>query len=251
MTQVALVQGASRGIGLALVEALLERGEVARVVATSREPQAAQRLAELRAHHGDALLVVPLDVRDERTIAAAAAHVADACGPELHWVVNCAGLLHDGASLRPERSIEQVDAQGLHTLFAVNALGPLLVAKHFLPLLRHEERAVLANLSARVGSIADNRLGGWYGYRAAKTAQNMFTRTLSIELARRAPNVICLALHPGTVDTDLSRPFQASVPADRLFDPPRAARQLLQVIDAASPQESGRFLAWDGSLIPW
>jgi NAD(P)-dependent dehydrogenase (short-subunit alcohol dehydrogenase family) len=110
---------------------------------------------------------------------------------------------------------------------------------------------VLANLSARVGSIADNRLGGWYGYRAAKTAQNMFTRTLSIELARRAPNVICLALHPGTVDTDLSRPFQASVPADRLFDPPRAARQLLQVIDAASPQESGRFLAWDGSLIPW
>jgi NAD(P)-dependent dehydrogenase (short-subunit alcohol dehydrogenase family) len=221
MTQVALVQGASRGIGLALVEALLERGEVARVVATSREPQAAQRLAELRAHHGDALLVVPLDVRDERTIAAAAAHVADACGPELHWVVNCAGLLHDGASLRPERSIEQVDAQGL------------------------------ANLSARVGSIADNRLGGWYGYRAAKTAQNMFTRTLSIELARRAPNVICLALHPGTVDTDLSRPFQASVPADRLFDPPRAARQLLQVIDAASPQESGRFLAWDGSLIPW
>jgi NAD(P)-dependent dehydrogenase (short-subunit alcohol dehydrogenase family) len=146
------------------------------VVATSREPQAAQRLAELRAHHGDALLVVPLDVRDERTIAAAAAHVADACGPELHWVVNCAGLLHDGASLRPERSIEQVDAQGLHTLFAVNAFGPLLVAKHLLPLLTHEERAVLANLSARVGSIADNRLGGWYGYRAAKTAQNMFTR---------------------------------------------------------------------------
>jgi NAD(P)-dependent dehydrogenase (short-subunit alcohol dehydrogenase family) len=251
VTQVALVQGASRGIGLALVEALLEREEVARVVATSRKPRESQGIAELHARYGDALLSVPLDVRDERTIAAAAAQVADACGPRLHWLVNCAGLLHDGPSLQPEKSIEQVDAQGLHTLFAVNAFGPLLVVKHFLPLLRHEERAVLANLSARVGSIADNRLGGWYGYRAAKTAQNMFTHTLSIELARRAPNVICLALHPGTVDTDLSRPFQGSVPADRLFDPPRAARQLLQVIDACGLRDSGRFLAWDGTVIPW
>jgi NAD(P)-dependent dehydrogenase (short-subunit alcohol dehydrogenase family) len=110
---------------------------------------------------------------------------------------------------------------------------------------------VLAHVSARVGSIEDNRLGGWYAYRASKAAQNMFTRTLAIELARRAPNVICLALHPGTVDTALSRPFQGSFAAERLFDPKRAADQLLGVIDSCTREDSGRFLAWDGQPIPW
>ncbi len=251
MTRVALVQGASRGLGLALAEALLGRGDVDRVVATCREPEQSEGLARLRSEHGEALLALPLDVRDEATMAAAASRVADECGPKLHWLINCAGLLHDDAGTRPEKKLADVDPQRLRAVFEVNAFGPLLVAKHFCGLLRHDERAVLANVSARVGSIGDNRLGGWYAYRASKAAQNMFTRNLAIELGRRSPHLICLALHPGTVDTDLSRPFQRNVPAERLFDAKRAADQLLGVIDSCTGEDSGRFLAWDGQPIPW
>jgi NAD(P)-dependent dehydrogenase (short-subunit alcohol dehydrogenase family) len=251
MTRAALVQGASRGLGLAFVEALLARPDVERVVATCREPEASEGLTRLRAEHGDALLTTRLDVCDESSIAAAAEEVKARVGPRLHWLVNCAGLLHRGAALRPEKKLEDVDPLLLREVFEVNAYGPLLVAKHFLGFLQHEERAVLANVSARVGSIEDNRLGGWYGYRASKAAQNMFTRTLALEAARRAPRLICLALHPGTVETELSRPFRRSVPAERLFDPRRAATQLLQVIDAATEADNGRFLAWDGQPIPW
>lgn len=247
---VALVQGASRGMGLALVRRLLERGEHARVVATAREPEQSSGLARLRERHGDGLRVEAIDVTEESSIASAAERIARDL-PRLHLLANCAGVLHDGKDVRPEKRLEAVDPGALRRVFEVNAFGPLLVAKHFLPLLRHEERAVLANVSARVGSIGDNRLGGWYAYRASKAAQNMFTRTLSIELQRRAPHVICVALHPGTVDTELSRPFQRSVTPERLFDPDRAARQLLAVIDGLAPEQSGSFLAWDGTSIPW
>jgi len=251
VTRVALVQGASRGLGLAFVRALLDRTDVGRVAATCRDPAASEGLARLRAERGDALVVLRLDVRDEASIAAAAARVAEACGPRLHWLINCAGVLHEGPALRPEKRLGDVDAGKLRAVFEVNAFGPLLVAKHFAGLLRHDERAVLANLSARVGSIGDNRLGGWYAYRASKAALNMFTRNLAIELGRRAPNLICLALHPGTVDTELSRPFQGNVAAERLFDANQAAEQLLRVIDSCGPADTGRFLAWDGQPIPW
>jgi NAD(P)-dependent dehydrogenase (short-subunit alcohol dehydrogenase family) len=135
--------------------------------------------------------------------------------------------------------------------FAVNALGPLLVAKHFHALLAHEERVVLANLSARVGSIADNRLGGWYAHRGAKAAQNQFTRTIAIELARRAPKLICVAPHPGTVATELSARFRGKVAAEKLFRPDVAAAHLLRVIAGRDRDSSGRFYAWDGAEIPW
>jgi NAD(P)-dependent dehydrogenase (short-subunit alcohol dehydrogenase family) len=159
-------------------------------------------------------------------------------------------VLHDGA-LRPEKRIEDADPERLRRVFEVNAFGPLLVAKHFLALLRHPERAVLANLSARVGSIEDNRIGGWYGYRASKAAQNMFTRTLAIELRRRAPGVICVALHPGTVATALSEPFRGSVDPARVFTPRRAAEQIWAVVQSLSPEDGGRFLDWAGKPIPW
>lgn len=246
--EVALVQGASRGLGLALVERLLAR-EPLRVVATARDPAGSAGLAALRARYGRRLLCETLDVRDETSIAKAAAHIS-ALHPRLHLLVNCAGLLHD-QGLRPEKRLEEADAAGLRRLFDVNAIGPLLVARHFLPLLRHGDRAVLANVSARVGSTGDNRLGGWYGYRASKAAQNMFTRTLAIELRRRAPAVVCVALHPGTVETDLSAPFRGGVPADRRFSPDRAAEQLLDVIDSLAPDDSGSFLDWARKPIAW
>jgi NAD(P)-dependent dehydrogenase (short-subunit alcohol dehydrogenase family) len=245
----ALVQGASRGLGLALTEALLRHGEFARVIATSRDPGTSPGLDALAGEFGDALVRIPLDLRDEKSIAAAAERAA-AITDRLHWLVNCAGVLHDEPSgLRPEKRLEQVTPEGLRHAFEVNAFGPLFVARHFLPLLRHDERSVLGNVSARVGSIGDDRLGGWYAYRGSKAAQNLFTRNLAIELRRRAPNCICVALHPGTVDTDLSRPFRRS--GAKVYTPQEAAGRLIAVLASVGPDDSGRFLAYDGSPIPW
>ena len=249
MSECALVQGASRGLGLALVRALLATDRPRRVVATCRTPETAAELAELAALE-PRLDVVPLDVTREESVAAAADLVRDRAGT-LDLLVNVAGVLHGERGLAPERRLEAVSPDFLRRVFEVNAFGPLLVAKHFHPLLRHDRRAVLANVSARVGSIGDNRTGGWYAYRGSKAAQNMFTRTIAIELRRRAPNAIVVAIHPGTVDTDLSRPFQRSVPPAKLFDGERAARQLLGVLDALTAEQSGSFVAWDGSTIPW
>ncbi len=243
----ALIQGSGRGIGLALVQALCRRDSVTKVFATSRRPSAS--LARLREEVGDRLVVLPLDVTDEASIASAVANVEEHAS-RLHLLINVAGVLHN-EQMRPERRLEHVDGDMLAQSFAVNATGPLLMAKHFYPLLRHDERAVVANISARVGSIADNRLGGWYGYRASKAAQNMMTKTLAIELARRAPRVICVALHPGTVDTELSKPFQRNVPVDRLFTATRAAQQLLTVIDSLNASDSGSFFDWKREPIPW
>ena len=135
-------------------------------------------------------------------------------------------------------------------LFAVNAIGPALVAKHFLPLLPRHGRSVFASISARVGSIEDNRLGGWYSYRASKAALNMLLKTYSIELKRRAPSAICVGLHPGTVDTALSKPFQGGVAPGKLFSPTQSAAYLLRVIDGLTPADNGAVFAWDGSQIP-
>lgn len=244
----AVIVGGSRGIGLALVRALLADARYARVIAAARVPETAA-LSVLREKHPLRLAALALDVTDEASIARAAAALATN-SPRLHRLIDCAGVLHEG-DLRPERRLADIDPAAVLRSFAVNALGPLLLAKHFAPLLTHDEPTVLANLSARVGSIGDNRLGGWYAYRAAKAAQNQITRTLAIELARRAPNLVCVALHPGTVDTGLSKPFQGGVPAAKLFTADFAAGRLLAVIDGLRPQDSGRFLAWDGREIPW
>ena len=247
--RIAMVQGASRGIGLALVETLLEASDVQRVFATSRNPVHSEGLAALRARHGDRLVCEPLDVTAEDSIRAAARQIGERT-PRLHWLFNCAGVLHD-APVRPEKRLEDVDPAHLARALAVNAFGPLLVAKHFLALLAHGERSVLANLSARVGSIEDNRLGGWYAYRASKAAQNMFTRTLAIETRRRAPRLICVALHPGTVATNLSAPYRAGIDPDRVFPPRKAASQLWSVVQSLEPEDSGRFLDWAGKPIAW
>lgn len=246
-----LIQGASRGIGLEFVRQCLAEYRVGQVVATCRSPASATELAALATAAAGRLTVLALDVTDEASIAAAAVATARTV-PRLHVVVNCAGVLHDDASgLRPERRLADVRPGSLALAFAVNAIGPLLVARHFEPLLAHADRAVFASLSARVGSIEDNRLGGWYAYRGSKAAQNMYTRTLAVEWARSRRNVICVALHPGTTDTGLSRPFQANVPEGKLFGVQRTVSQLLDVIDRLQPADTGQFLAWDGERIPW
>jgi NAD(P)-dependent dehydrogenase (short-subunit alcohol dehydrogenase family) len=246
-----LIQGASRGIGLEFVRQCLAEPRIGHVVATCRSPLAATELMALAATNAARLTVLALDVTVESAVAAAAVAVKDTLG-RLHLVVNCAGVLHDEATeLRPEKRLADVRPAALARAFAVNAIGPLLVARHFESLFAHPDRAVFASLSARVGSIEDNRLGGWYAYRASKAAQNQYTRTLAIEWARSRRNVICVALHPGTTDTSLSRPFQANVPAGKLFDAQYSVTRLLQVIDGLQPADSGQFFAWDGERIPW
>ena len=246
-----LVQGASRGIGLELTRQLLASPHVRRVYATCRSARAAVELQGFVRSDPERLSALDLDVCDEASVAAAAAAVRE-LDSSLNLVVNCAGLLHDDIhGIRPERRLSEVEPEAFVRSMRVNALGPLLVAKHFEPLLRSPERTVFASISARVGSITDNRLGGWYAYRASKAAQNMVTRNLSIELRRRSPGVICVALHPGTVDTGLSRPFQSKVPAGKLFSVSYSASKMLAVIDALSSESNGRFFAWDGSEMPW
>ncbi len=246
----ALVTGASRGIGLEFVRQLLAAPNFVRVFATCRRPALAPQLAAL-ASQEPRLRVVALDVADETQVEAAAREVATDTD-RLHLVVNAAGVLHEAAAgMAPEKRLADVRADALAASFAVNAFGPLLVAKQFERLLAHRDRAVFASISARVGSIGDNRLGGWYAYRGAKAAQNMFTKSLSVEWARSRRNVVCVALHPGTTDTDLSRPFQANVRPEKLFTVERTVRQLLGVIDGLAPGDTGRFLAWDGSEVQW
>jgi len=191
-----------------------------------------------------------LDLLNEDSIAAAAAEI---CGQadSLQLVVNSSGILYSGDKGGPERRLAHLEESHLIESFRTHVAGPLLVAKHLEPLLRgsKDEPCVYANISAKVGSIGDNRLGGWYSYRSTKAGLNMATKTLSIEFAKR--HVCCLALHPGTVETDFSRNFHKNVKKDKLFPPDRAARQLLAIMEGATMEDNGKFRSWDGSTLPW
>ncbi len=237
----AAIIGASGGIGAALADDLERCPAVSRIFRLSRSRPHTARNPEDWLH---------LDLEREETIAAAAAALERAAG-ELHLVIVATGILHDGDRLQPEKTWRALSAEGMEAAFRVNAIGPALVAKHFLPLLGRDRKVAFAAISARVGSIGDNGLGGWYAYRSSKAALNMLIRTLSIELARRHPHALCVGLHPGTVDTALSRPFQRGVSAARLFSPARSARHMLTVLDGLTAADSGCLYAWDGTRIPF
>ncbi|MES1983553.1 MAG: SDR family NAD(P)-dependent oxidoreductase [Pseudomonadota bacterium] len=238
MPDVAVVIGASGAIGDAVVRRLARDDRFGAVLALSRRP----------VETVDGVVSSAIDLRDEDGIAAAAGQAGALGAVRLVFVAT--GMLHDGAQ-QPEKSWRVLDAERLANSFAVNAIGPALVAKHFLPLFPREGRAVFAALSARVGSISDNRLGGWYGYRASKAALNQMVRTLAIELGRNRPEALCVALHPGTVTSDLSQPFTRGRDTGDLFTPDRSAEYLLGVLDRLSPADSGGLFAWDGAAIPF
>lgn len=239
------IQGASRGLGLALTREALRRDPEVTVIATARQLDGSPGLDELELRAPGRLLRFACDASDPASVEAAVSAIAAAV-PRLDAIWNVAGILQEGDH-RPEKRLEQVRLESLERLFGVNAFGPLLVLRAALPLLPRDRTVHLVNLSARVGSIEDNRLGGWYGYRASKAALNMFVRTAAIELRRRLPRAICLAVHPGTVATELSEPFGTG----ERVDPETAAKRLLDLVERCGPESSGSFLAWDGSAIPW
>jgi NAD(P)-dependent dehydrogenase (short-subunit alcohol dehydrogenase family) len=185
-----------------------------------------------------------VDPTDEVSIARAAASI-----DSVDLAIVTTGMLHDDQQ-RPERALKELDPAALTRSFAINSIAPAIVAKHLIPKMPRDRRAVFAVLGARVGSIGDNRTGGWHGYRASKAALVMLMKTVAIETARLRPDAIVVTLHPGTVDTGMSKPFQGNVAAEKLFTPALAAEQLLRVIDRLTSADSGGHFAWDGTRIP-
>jgi NAD(P)-dependent dehydrogenase (short-subunit alcohol dehydrogenase family) len=246
LSKTVLVVGAGQGIGLGFVRHLLARNDIDLVYATYRRSTSAAYLLSIT---DPRLCCLQMDITDESQIAAVVSKIQTETDT-LHYVINSAGVLHEG-QMQPEKSLRHIDGEQLLRYFQVNSVGAILLFKHIQPLLKHQDRSILATISAKVGSIGDNQIGGWYGYRASKAALNMFIRNAAIEYKRTCPNAILVALHPGTTDTRLSFPFQRNVPPEKLFSVDRTVEQLLAVIDGLDPSDSGEFFAWDGSRLPW
>jgi NAD(P)-dependent dehydrogenase (short-subunit alcohol dehydrogenase family) len=227
--------GASGGIGAAFVRQLQTQPDIACIYAGARSNM----------DRGRKVQPFSFDLSNEASIADASDSIGS---PDLTIVAT--GMLH-GADIQPEKSLKMQTPEAYAAAFAVNTIGPALIGKHLLPRLPKDRRSVFAVLSARVGSISDNRLGGWHAYRASKAALNMIVRNFAIEMARTHPQAIIVALHPGTVDTQLSQPFQRGVPEQKLFTPDHAAARMLDVLAGLKPEDSGQLFAWDGERIPF
>ena len=237
----ALIQG-SGGVGSALARVVIEAGEFDQVILAGRGQWSVES-AESQ------IRTLPLDVTSDHSLTQAAEQVMSWCD-RLHLVVTTAGVLTDTQhGVTPEKKLTELTREAFHQVMDINCVGPFLWLKALYPLIKHRDPVTIATLSARVGSISDNRLGGWYSYRASKAALNQYLRCMAIELARYNPDAAVAALHPGTVDTALSKPFQTHVAPHKLQDPAMTAAQLWAVLDRLQPAESGRFFAYDGSEI--
>ncbi len=235
-----VIVGTSGGIGTAFVDHLLQQHGVEKIHCLSRSGQISANDVRIRNHI--------LDYEKPETILSAATKVKNDAPIDLAIVTT--GLLHNKNGFGPEKSLRQLNADNLARAYQINAIGPALVAQSFLPLLNKETKSVFAALSARVGSISDNSIGGWYGYRAAKAGLNQLLRTASIEHARRWPESVVVGLHPGTVDTDLSKPFQRNVADGKLFTADYSVSQMFNVITAVTPADTGKIFAYDGTEVP-
>ncbi len=233
-----IVLGASGAIGGALIHTLLDRASTQHIFALSRKPI---ECADAR------VTALAINLENETSLIEAASVCQVEGGVDL--IINTIGILHEGDTLRPEKGLKELDPETMALMFRVNTIGPALVMKHFSPLLARDRPAIIASLSARVGSIGDNKAGGWYSYRASKAALNQLIRTASIELAARRPQVICVGLHPGTVRSTMSEPFLQRYTKNEIFEPEIAAKALLSVLVGLTPAQTGKIFAWDGQEI--
>lgn len=235
----AVIIGSSGGIGEAFTNHLIQNKNVAHIYALSRSKKEFDAENVTSGH---------IDLADESSIRKAAENIGKSASVDL--VIVAAGLLHDG-DLQPEKALKDLSPDSFQSIFKINAFGPALAAKYFLPLLPREGKSVFAALSARVGSIEDNHIGGWYSYRASKAALNMILKSASIEMARKYKEACVIGLQPGTVDTNLSEPFQGHVKPEKLFTPEYATEQMLSVINDIDASKTGKLIAYDGEVIPY
>lgn len=244
-----LIIGASQGIGNGFVEQLINKDNTGHIFATCRTEESAQKLLSLKTLYPDKLTIIQVDVTAENDIKQAITIIKSQVN-KLHIVINCVGILHEN-DLQPEKSLKHLNAENLLRYFQVNTIPTALFAKHLQPLFKHSELSIFATISAKVGSIEDNKLGGWYGYRASKAALNMLIKNIAIEYSRVSKNTIVIALHPGTTNTQLSAPFQKNVPSEKLFSVSLSTQQLLSVINNMTINDNGNFFSWDGNNLPW
>ncbi|WP_428771568.1 SDR family oxidoreductase [Vibrio sp.] len=232
-----LIVGANGGIGLAMVQQAITQFDNVRIYATYHRNQPDWSHPWVTWYR--------LDASRENEVEALSLELKS-----IDWVINCAGILHSRHH-SPEKSLNALDADFFQHNLAVNTLPTVLLAKYFTATLKRSPAPKFASLSAKVGSISDNQLGGWYSYRVSKAALNMFLKTMSIEWRRTVKHGVVLALHPGTTNTRLSAPFQSNVPEGKLFTPKRVAADLISLIDKSTPDDSGAFWAYDGEILPW
>ncbi|KAI5079458.1 hypothetical protein GOP47_0004937 [Adiantum capillus-veneris] len=253
----ALVTGASRGLGLEFTRQLLTKYPGVVVYGTARNPDASEGLQALKRRHPIRCELARMDVTKEETVEALAKEIHEKYG-RLDLIVNCAGILHVPNEIKPETIVEQLEPEAMMRVFEVNAVGPAIVAKHFWELLKigrgtktGRAGAVIAHISTRSSSMKENTLAAWYGYRGSKTALNMLVKTMAQEaMSRRDPVITCL-LHPGTVNTTLSKPYSKDVPKMKLFSCDYAVERLLGIINKVRPEDNGKFTSWDRQEVPW
>ena len=229
--------GSSGAIGSALVKELAQSYPLADIYAFSRKAQKFDS-ALIKSH--------TINYQEEESLKQSAHLVGE---NNLDLVIVATGLLHNN-EIQPEKSFKELSSQKFQQLFLVNTITPALIAKHFIPKLNQTKRSVFAVLSARVGSISDNHLGGWYAYRASKTALNMIVKNLAIEFRRKSSSSLIVGLHPGTVDSLLSKPFQKNIAKEKLFTAEKSAQKLIKVLKKLQTKDSGKCFAWDGQEIP-
>lgn len=250
----ALVIAGNGGIGFGIVENLVALNQYSKIFVTYRDTNNSAKLFALEDRHKSILKSCKVDATVESDYENLL-EIINASQSDLTFVANCVGILQvsneDFPDLKPEKSLSQINPEYLSQYFLVNSIAPILAAKKLQSQFKHKKPSKFITISAKVGSIGDNYLGGWYGYRASKAALNMFIKTASLEYKRRSPNTVLALLHPGTTDTRLSEPFQKNVKPEKLFTVERCVKQLMEVTDSLGIEDSGKFFSWDGSELPW
>ena len=238
MKKTVAIIGSSGAIGNAVAEILLDDDGVEAIYRFSRNDSN---------ENSDRVKNLYIDIEDEESIKDCIKNLSKDIKFDLVFVAT--GILHNDNDIFPEKSIRDISKSKLEKVLLVNTIGPALVGKYFIPYLRKDSKSIFAFLSARVGSISDNKLGGWYSYRASKTALNQIIKNFSIEVRRSNPNAIFIGLQPGTVKSFLSKPFEKNVRPENLFTPEYSATKMLEVIDNLSLEDTGKVYAWDGEEI--
>ncbi len=244
-----VIFGAGHGIGFALVEELLAKNIEIAVIATYRKENKASELFKLKSKYQHRLQVIQINPLNENELKSLSKTVSEEM-TSIDLLINSIGVLHDENGLEPEKSLRTIDLESLTKAFQVNAALTPMIAKHFGKYMNKKITSAFIAVSAKVGSIDDNKMGGWYGYRASKAALNMFIKNIALEFERTHKKTIVCSIHPGTTITELSKPYTEKTNLI-LHSPRETAQNILSVIESKTMKENGSFYSWNGTIIPW